>query len=184
MRRADPAAGAVIAGRARELRRNRTPISRSSLLLGPGSAGQPISPSYPAQPTPPFKGPAASRTPTGPAPSPPSCYFLQDPQQTTWRVAAEVKAPPQLPAGLVPAGRGPQTPGCPLAAGSRAPAEPRPVRTSPFPSRLAARPRPAVSPPPERRSARATGGALSAPSPGVDVYSEVQRVSPASLHAV
>lgn len=49
----------------------------------------------------------------------------------TWPVAAEAEEPPQLPARPVPAGRGPQTRGCPLAAGCGVPAAPRsPARPS------------------------------------------------------
>lgn len=55
----------------------------------------------------------------------------------TWRVAAEAKAPPPLPARPVPAGRGPQTRDCPLAAFRARPRPPPP----PFPPLQAARPR-------------------------------------------
>ncbi|XDA85723.1 hypothetical protein R6Z07M_015458 [Ovis aries] len=76
--------------------------------------------------------------PSGPHPLPPPSCCLPPSRPATWHfLSAEAEAPPQLPARPVPAGRGPQTRGCPLAAGCapRRAAPPDPALAIPFPAR-------------------------------------------------
>ncbi|XDB62092.1 hypothetical protein AB1E18_015443 [Capra hircus] len=79
-----------------------------------------------------------SGDPNGPRPLPPPSCCLPPSRPATWHfLSAEAEAPPQLPARPVPAGRGPQTRGCPLAAGCapRRAAPPDPALAIPFPAR-------------------------------------------------
>lgn len=92
---------------------------------------------HPAPRTPPFAGPVVSGYPSGPHPLPPPSCCLPPSRPATWHfLSAEAEAPPQLPARPVPAGRGPQTRGCPLAAGCapRRAAPPDPALAIPFPA--------------------------------------------------
>ncbi|VCW67351.1 unnamed protein product, partial [Gulo gulo] len=85
--------------------------------------------------------PASSRAPADPAPSRRHFVVFSSPSRPrTWRVAAEAKAPPPLPARPVPAGRGPQTRDCPLVAVRARPRPPLP----PFLPLAVARPRTAT----------------------------------------
>ena len=94
---------------------------------------------YAAQPTPPLRDACPQGPPVTPPPRHRHLVVCSRPSRpATWRVAAEAEAPPQLPARPVPAGRGPQTRGCPLAAGC---APPRPALAISLPAGRTSAPR-------------------------------------------
>lgn len=134
-------------GRTRELRAP-SPASRSAHPPGPANAAA-------------LYGTRGLKGARNPAPRRHFVVFSSPSRPRTWRVAAEAKAPPPLPARPVPAGRGPQTRDCPLAAfrARPRPAPPAPAAISSPAGRTSAR---AASP--ERHGAR-VGGAPGVPGP-------------------